>query len=288
MKEDEIFQFTRLFNKGEKAPQNTADRYTRAVGEGVGGTLPFTGILAWAAKSRPLITAAQTSGTGLLKGIANDAINFVQKNPRLAAATDIAFGAGYEGFRQAVEENVSDDNPNKGLYTELMPMAAFMGLPLAMQLSPTRGAAKAVGDKVSGFIPKKADLGAVEQEAIESLPGVYNLPVINIVPRMLMKRAESKLEKVFGPIAESPEAQQALAQLQSHLADPRVADVFLVGGKPTFDVAEQTMFGPLLTEKARLLEQLGPKELASVKLRISENQQKLNSLFQSFAPEARN
>jgi hypothetical protein len=156
-----------------------------------------------------------------------------------------------------------------------------------MQLSPTRGAAKAVGDKVSGFIPRKADLGAVEQEAIESLPGVYNLPVINIVPRMLMKRAESKLEKVFGPIAESPEAQQALAQLQSHLADPRVADVFLVGGKPTFDVAEQTMFGPLLTEKAKLLEQLGPKELASVKLRISENQQKLNSLFQSFAPEAR-
>lgn len=286
MKDDEIFQFTRLFNKGEKAPQNTVDRYTRAVGEGVGGTLPFTGILAWAAKSRPLVTAAQP-GAGILKGIANDAISFVQKNPRLAAATDIAFGAGYEGFRQAVEENVSDDNPNKKLYTELMPMAAFMGLPLAMQLNPTRNVAKAVGDKVSGFIPKKADLGAVEQEAIESLPGVYNLPIINIVPRMLMKRAENKLEKVFGPIAESPEAQQALAQLQAHLADPRVADVFLVGGKPTFDVAEQTMFGPLLTEKAKLLEQLGPKELASVKLRISENQQKLESLFQSFAPEAR-
>ena len=287
MKDDEIFQFTRLFNKGEKAPQNTGDRYVRAIFEGVGGGLPFTGTLAWAAKSRPLITAAQTSGTGILKGIANDAISFVQKNPRLAAATDIAFGAAYEGFRQAVEENVSDDNPNKKLYTDLMPMAAFMGLPLAMQLSPTRNVAKAVGDKVSGFIPKKADLGAVEQEAIESLPGVYNLPVINIVPRMLMKRAESKLEKVFGPIAQSPEAQQALAQLQGHLADPRVADVFLVGGKPTFDVAEQTMFGPLLTEKAKLLEQLGPKELASVKLRISENQQKLNSLFQSFAPEAR-
>jgi len=286
MKDDEIFQFTRLFNKGERAPENTVDRYTRAVGEGVGGTLPFTGILAWAAKARPLVAAVQPN-VGILKGIANDAISFVQKSPRLAAATDIAFGAGYEGLRQAVEENVSDDNPNKKLYTELMPMAAFMGLPLAMQLSPTRNAAKAVGDKVSGFIPKKADLGAVEQEAIESLPGVYNLPIINIVPRMLMKRAENKLEKVFGPIAESPEAQQALAQLQAHLADPRVADVFLVGGKSTFDVAEQTMFGPLLTEKAKLLEQLGPKELASVKLRISENQQKLESLFQSFAPEAR-
>lgn len=286
MKDDQIFQFTRLFNKGEKAPENTVDRYTRAIGEGVGGTLPFTGILAWAAKARPLVAVAEP-GAGILKGIANDAIQFVQKNPRLAAATDIAFGAGYEGFRQAVEENVDDSNPNKKLYTDLMPMAAFMGLPLAAQLSPTRNAAKAIGDKVSGFIPKKADLGAVEQEAIESLPGVYNLPVVNIVPRMLMKRAESKLEKVFGPIAESPEAQQALAQLQAHLSDPRVAEVFLVGGKPTFDVAEQTMFGPLLTEKAKLLEQLGPKELASVKQRIAENQQKLETLFQSFAPEAR-
>jgi hypothetical protein len=286
MKDNEIFQFSRLFNKGEKAPENTVDRYARAVGEGVGGTLPFTGILAWAAKARPLVSVAEP-GAGILKGIANDAIQFVQKNPRLAAATDIAFGAGYEGLRQAVEENVSDDNPNKKLYTDLMPMAAFMGLPLAAQISPTRNVAKAIGDRVSGFIPKKADLGAVEQEAIESLPGVYNLPVVNIVPRMLMKRAESKLEKVFGPIAESPEAQQALAQLQTHLSDPRVADVFLVGGKPTFDLAEQTMFGPLLTEKAKLLEQLGPKELASVKQRIAENQQKLETLFQSFAPEAR-
>jgi len=286
MKDDEIFQFTRLFNKGEKAPQNTGDRYVRAIFEGIGGGLPFTGTLAWAAKSRPLVTVAE-SGAGILKGIANDAISFVQKNPRLAAATDIAFGAGYEGLRQAVEENVSDDNPNKKLYTELMPMAAFMGVPLAMQLSPARGAAKAVGDKVTGFLPKKADLGAVEQEAIESLPGFYNFPVINVVPRMLMKRAENKLEKVFGPIAESPEAQQALAQLQSHLDDPRVAELFLVGGKPTLDVAEQTMYGPLLTEKARLLEQLGPKEIASVKQRISENQKRLDSLFQSFAPESR-
>ena len=286
MKDDEIFQFAKFFNRGEKAPQNTVERYTRAVGEGVGGQLPFTGILAAAASARPLVAAAQP-GAGILKGIANEAIDFVQKSPRLAAALDVAFGAGYEGLRQAVQENVDDENPNKKLYTELMPMAAFIGMPTAMQLSPTRNVSKWAGEKISGFIPKKADLGPVEKEAIEALPGVYNLPVVNIVPRMLVKRAESKLEKVFGPIAESPEAQQALAQLQAHLNDPRVADVFLVGGKPTLDVAEQTMYGPLLTEKAKLLEQLGPQEIASVKQRIAENQQRLDSLFQSFAPEAR-
>jgi hypothetical protein len=286
MKDDEIFQFTRLFNKGERAPENTVDRYTRAVGEGVGGTLPFTGILAWAAKARPLVAAVQPN-VGILKGIANDAISFVQKNPRLAAATDIAFGAGYEGLRQAVQENVSDDNPNKKLYTELMPMAAFMGMPLAMQLNPTRNVAKAVGEKVSGFIPKKADLSASKQEAIESLPGFYNLPVINIVPRMLMKRVEGRLEKVFGPIAESPEAQQALALFQSHLNDPRVAEVFMVGGKPTLGFSQQTMYGPVLDAEAKELAKLGPNELDSVKQQFSKNRQALESLFQSFAPEAR-
>jgi hypothetical protein len=286
MGEDEVFQFTRLFNKGEKAPQNTVDRYTRAVGEGVGGTLPFTGILAWAAKTRPLVAAAEP-GAGILKGIANDAISFVQKNPRLAAATDIAFGAGYEGLRQAVEENVSDDNPNKKLYTDLMPMAAFMGIPLAMQLSPSRGAAKAVGDKVSGFIPQKADLSSTKQEAIESLPGFYNLPIINIVPRLLMKRVEGKLEKVFGPISESPESQQALALFQSHLNDPRVAEVFMVGGKPTLGFAEQTMYGPVLDEQAKEMAKLGPKELESFKQQFSKNRQAFESLLESFAPEAR-
>ena len=284
--DDQVFQFSRFFNRGEKAPQNAAERYTRAIGEGVGGQLPFTGILAWAGATKPLVAAAEPTA-GILKGIANDAIRFVQQNPRLAAATDVAFGAGYEGFRQAVQENVSDDNPNKKLLVELMPAAAFLGLPLAAQISPTRNITKAIGDRLNGVIPSKADLGPVEQEAIESLPGIYNLPIVRIVPRMLVKRAEGKLEKVFGPIADSPEAQQALAQLQQHLADPRVADVFLVGGKPTFDVAEQTMFGPLLSEKAKLLEQLGPQDLASVKQRISENQQRLDALFQSFAPEAR-
>ena len=286
MKDDEVFQFSKFFNRGEKAPQNTTERYTRAVGEGIGGQLPFTGILAAAAATRPLVSVAQP-GVGILKGIANDAIKFVQESPRLAAAMDVAFGAGYEGLRQAVQENVDDNNPNKKLLTEVMPMAAFIGMPTAMQLSPTRNVTKWAGEKVSGMIPKKADLGPVEQEAIEALPGVYNLPIVNIVPRMLVKRAESKLEKVFGPIAESPEAQQALAQLQAHLNDPRVADVFLVGGKPTLDVAEQTMYGPLLTEKAKLLEQLGPQEIASVKQRIAQNQQRLDTLFQSFAPEAR-
>ena len=107
MKDDEVFQFTRLFNKGERAPQNVTERFVRAIGEGSGAGLPITGTLAFVAGMRPVVAATKGASEvvkgGVLKGIANDAITFAQKNPMLAAATDIAFGASYEGFRQAVE-----------------------------------------------------------------------------------------------------------------------------------------------------------------------------------------
>jgi hypothetical protein len=275
---EQVFTLTKFFNRGERAPVNSTERYARAVGEGVGGTLPLTGILAWAAKSAPLVKAAEP-GAGVLKSIANDAISYVQKSPAQAAALDVAFGAGYEGLRQAVEENVDESNPYKNVYKELLPAAAFMGLPMAAASLPSVKAAGWTLDKIKGA---SSGLGGVEKEAIASLPAGYRLPLINIIPKTLVKRAEGKLAQVFGPISESPEAQAALKQLETALSDPRIADAGFL-----FDVSERTMYNPLLKRKAELLEQLGPKELESVKARINENQQKLSALFDSFSPEAR-
>lgn len=47
------------------------------------------------------------------------------------------------------------------------------------------------------------------------------------------------------------------------------------------------MYAPLLTRKAEILQQLGPKELETTKARINENQQKLQALMDNIAPEAR-
>ncbi|MFM2187281.1 MAG: hypothetical protein RIR43_1853, partial [Pseudomonadota bacterium] len=176
--ENEVFQFTRFFNRGETRGQNVGERFARAVGEGVGGSLPFTGILAWAARSAPMVKAAEP-GAGILKGVANDAIKFVQQSPRLAAALDVAFGAGYEGLRQAVEETVDPSNPNKQLYKELLPMGAFIGLPAAASYLPSVRAAGFVKDKVKAA---SANLGEIERETLEGLPGMYKLPVVRIVP----------------------------------------------------------------------------------------------------------
>lgn len=278
MQEDQVATLAKFFNKGERTPVNAAERYSRAAGEGIGGGLPFTGVLAYAAKAAPMVKAAEP-GAGVLKSIANSAIQYAQKSPMAAAATDIAFGAGYEGLRQAVEENVEADNPYKNLYKDLLPAAAFMGLPLAAASLPSVKAAGWTMDKIKGA---QGGLGNVEKEAIAGLPKGYRLPLVNIIPNVLVKRAEGKLAQVFGPINESPEAQAALKQLEAALSDPRIAEAGFM-----FDVSERTMYSPLLSRKAELLEQLGPKELESVKARINQNQQKLSTLFDSFSPEAR-
>lgn len=281
MKEDDVFTLGRLFNKGEMPTRNAEERYARAVGEGIGGTMPFTGVLAWAARTRPMVTATTRAGEGILKGIAKDAISFVQKNPRLAAALDITFGSAYEGLRQAVKEEVSDENPNKQLYETLLPTAALVGLPMALNYVPSVMAGRAVKNKITSAT---AGLGEIEKGALEGVPGArfWQLPGVKIAPQLLMKNAEKKLAQVFGPISESPEAQQALRQLEQALADPRFAEAGFL-----FDAAERTMYGPLLQRKAELLNQLGPKELEATKARINENQQKLKSLFDSIAPESR-
>ena len=288
MKEQDVFTLGKFFNKGQVAPRDATERYARAIAEGIGGTMPFTGVLAYAARMRPAVTTARVTKPGVIRGIADDAINFVQKSPRAAAAIDIAFGAGYEGLRQAVTENVSDDNPNKQLYENLLPMGAFVGLPLAANMLPSVMAGKAIKNKINSAT---SGLGEVDEEILKDLGGVYKLPGVRLVPKLLLKNAEKKLEQVFGPIAESKEAQQALRQLELALQDRRVAEagfIYNVEGKPSsFDVAEATMYAPLLTRKAEILQQLGPKELETTKARINENQQKLQALMDNIAPEAR-
>jgi hypothetical protein len=275
---DQVFQFTKLFNRGEKTPVNSGERYARAIGEGIGGTMPITGVLGYAAAVSPVVRMAKP-GAGVLKGIADDAISFVQKSPKLAAAMDVAFSAGYETMRQGIEENVSDDNEYKSLYKELLPAAAFMGVPLAAANLPSVRAAGFLKKKIEGA---SSGMGEIEKEVMSGLPGVYKLPLVKIVPTVLMKNAERKLAQVFGPISESPEAQQALKQLEAAMADPRVGEAGFM-----FDAAESTMYSPLVQRKAELLQQLGPKELESTKQRINENQKKLQNLFQSFSPQAR-
>jgi hypothetical protein len=284
MGEDEVFQFSRLFNKSlpeklggrtERAPQNIEERFARALGEGAGGGLPFTGYIAAVAAARPLISAAGPA-KGILKGIADDAIKFAQKNPRAAVALDVAFGAGYEGLRQAVKESVDDSNPNKKLYEELLPAAAFMGIPAAVSVMPSVRAAKWAAGKAGG-----PALGDVQKEIYDTLPGPYKWPFVNLYTKNVMNKAEEKLTKAFGSL-EAPETQQALAALRQTLEDPRVAQA---GFK--FNIVEETMDPAMLAKQRENLSQLDPKAAASHIERENKNISAFQKLFENMSPEAR-
>jgi len=128
-----------------------------------------------------------------------------------------------------------------------------------------------------------AEMGDVEQEVLSQIqPRLLKLPGIRVMPKMFIQNAEKKLAEVFGPIAKNRESQEAIAALKAALEDPRVAEAGFV-----FDAAESTMFPALLQKKLEILETLGPQELDVVKIRINENQTKLQNLFDSFSPEAR-
>ena len=279
MKPEEVTTLTKIFNSGEVAPRNSGERYARAVGEGLGGTLPFTGVLAAAARAKPMVMAAQPTA-GVIRGIANDAIEMAQKSPLKTAALDVAFGAGYEGLRQAVEENVSDDNQYKPLLKELLPAATFVGLPLAAAtLSPTALAVRGGKQLQQKLV---SDLGPVGQEVLAQETGLFKLPGFKIVPSMLIGRAEKKLSSVFGDIEKNPEAIKALGELKNILSDPEISKYGF-----QFGVAERYMDPALLQKQAEILQGMSPADLAPFRKQYAENQAKLEQLFAGFAPDTR-
>lgn len=278
-KPEETVTLTKLFNSGEATPRNSAERYARAVGEGLGGTLPFTGVLAAAARARPMVMAAQPSA-GVIKSIANDAIEMAQKAPMKTAALDVAFGAGYEGLRQAVEENVDDTNQYKPLLKELLPAATFVGLPLAAAtLSPAALAVRG-GKQLQQKLTN--ELGPVGQEVLAQETGLFKLPGFKVVPSMLIGRAEKKLASVFGDIEKNPEALKALDELKTILADPEIAKYGF-----QFGVAERYMDPALMQKQAEILQSMSPSELAPFRKQYAENQAKLEQLFAGLSPQAR-
>jgi hypothetical protein len=276
LQDEEVTTLSKIFNRGETAPRDRTERYARALLEGVGATLPFTGILAWAARARPMVQAA-TPSAGILKGTADDIIKYVQKNPGTAAAIDIAFSAGYEGLRQAVEETVDDSNENKQIYKELLPAAAFIGAPLLLSLSPTAFAARKLQQ-----LGDVGSLDAAEQEALRGAGKLYQLPVMRILPKYLIKNAKQKLETVFGEIEKSPQSIEAIEELRKALLDPRIAEQGFM-----FGMAETTKDAALIARKASAMATMPYKERVAVIQQQNENVAKLDQLFDSFAPEAR-
>jgi len=280
MKDENVQTLSKIFNKGERAPKNATERYTRAIGQGIGGVLPITGILGWAAATRPVVQIADR-GKSVIKDIANDALDYYAKNPRKATMLDLTFGSAYEVTRQAVEEQVSDDDPNKQLYKEIIPASLFLGLPAAVSLAPSMLAA-ARGQKAYKAATQVST--PVQQEVLNNIkPQLLARGPFKILPKMMVDRAKKKISSVFGEVGDSPDAQEAIKQLELALTDPRIKGIFDLGD---FGFAEKTMYPALLKVQAEILQRMGPEELANFKALFAENQNKLSRAFQALAPNA--
>lgn len=287
--ENEVFQFTRLFNKTlpekiggttERAPVNAPERFMRAIGEGGGMSLPVTGILGYFAAARPAAGIA-ASATTLLGGIAKDAVTFVQKNPRLAPFLDVAFGSANETIRQVVEENMDSSNPNKEAWKDIIPLAAFAGVPAVSALAAKLPSVKAVG-WVKGQLDA-VNIKQIDDAVSQDLPPMWRLPIFKIAPGILRKKAEEKLISVFGPIDKSPEAQLALKQLDDFEKSSNMTGQ----GIFDFNYAERTMDPALVAASRASVERSSGEDLLKNLARRNKNEIAYANLFDTFSPASR-
>ena len=279
--------FTRASGQTDAAPRNEQERYARAIGEGIGGGLFPTGVLSFIARSKLYSPIAKTIqgermpspvGTSAFKQIAYDTLDFIKKNPKQAFAMDAAFGAAHETLRQAVEENMSDDDPErKAFFKDFMPTAALIGVPLAIStLSPTAMAYR-FGKKKMGDLD--ASLGDLEKNALKDLDSI-----IPFAPKIFAARASQKLRENLGASADAPEGQAASAMLQQILSDyPQLA---AAGYKA--NIAE-TLMDPALSDRIKKVIQALPADSPAqqiLKNQLRTNDAALASTFDSLTPQA--
>jgi hypothetical protein len=278
MDEKNVMTLTKIFNRGETAPRNEQERYARAITEGIGGGLLPTGVLSFVARGRSAASLATKADDSVLKAITNDTLDFIKKNPKQAFAMDAAFGAAHETLAQAVEENMSDDDPErKQFFKTYMPTAALIGGPLALAtLSPAARAYK-FGKKKSQELD--ASLGGLEKDALADLGSR-----IPIAPKVLAARASEKLRESLGASADTPEGREAVATLNQILNDyPQLA---AAGYKA--NIVEQVM-DPALTDKMqKAISSLPANSPAQQMFReqVAKNESALASLYDDLTPEA--
>ena len=278
MDEKNVMTLTKIFNRGETAPRNEQERYARAIGEGMGGSLPFTGILSFIARGRSAASLVTKADDSVLKAVANDTLDFIKKNPRQAFLMDAAFGAAHETLAQAVEENMSDDDPErKQFYKTYMPTAALIGGPLAFAtLSPAARAYRFGKEKSQEF---DASLGGLEQDALADLGSR-----IPIAPKVLAARGSKKLRESLGAAADTPEGREAAAVLNQILTD--YPQLTAAGYKA--NIVEQLMDPVLIDRMEKAISNL-PANSPALKMfreQVAKNEAARASLYDDLTPEA--
>ena len=292
VREDQIPTFTAFFNRDAKAPKNTVERFANAIGQGAGGTLPFTGLLASVARTKAL-TQPLLADASVSTRVAKDMLDFIRQNPKAAVLADIGFGGAYGAAEQAVEETVEPGQELKGLLKATVPLGVTVALPAAgakflslagrlAEISPTVRAARAVPEM---FGTQTAE-GVAQEVVSRSMPKV---PIIggplNWVGSKYAANAEKKITNVLAPLFSDPAkappgVADALAVTKRIESDPELRDLFL------FTAGEQTLYAPLITAQNNTVRNLSGELLSNEQARVAQNVANIGNAFDLFAPKA--
>ena len=291
VREDQLPTFTSFFNRGAQAPKNATERFANAIGQGMGGTVPFTGLLGAVARTRAL-TAPITPGAPITKQVAKDMLDFIRQNPKAAVLADLGFGGVYGAAEQSVTEFVQPGE-EQDLLRATVPFAATVAIPAAgakfltmagklANISPTVRAAKAVPEM---FGTQTAE-GYAAETAGAAMP---KIPIIGGPLQWLGTKyatgAERKITEVLSPLFAEPGkappgVAEALAVTKRIESDPALKDLFL------FTAGEQSLYAPLIAAQNSTVKNLSGQLLTDEQARVAQNVANLGRAFDLFAPKA--
>lgn len=298
--EDEIFSFTKYFNRGEIAPQNMVERYARAISNAAAAGLPLTGALGTIATRTNLLSGAVTANAGTMKRVAKDMLDTIRKNPKATIAADLGFGAAYGGLEQSVEEFV-DEGEYKGVAKAVVPLAGVMAVPAMLsmasrlvQLSPTAQAVKKANQLTSdpqGKLLEDIETDPVLQQMLTER--AVKFPGLNWtmgkVRNAFANQAAKKVNNITQEMTD-PELTDVQSNIKRYnelvetmrndpiLSQMGLADRFLL------DAAQTSLYGPILAARNQVVQNLSGPALKREQLRQQDLEKLFGDAFEALTP----
>jgi hypothetical protein len=268
----EVTTLTKIFNTGERAPKNSAERYARAIGGAIGANLPITGIVGYMAKSQKL-AAPLMADAGVLKRVAKDTLDFVRKNPKAAFAADIGSGAAFG----AVEQYTKEEEMSPFAQT-VAPLVASVAGPAAL------GAAASVASKVPlpSVLAFKYGKQLVDPTSAQAkltqvgkdIAGEYPF-LFRPAAGLLAGRAERTIGRALSE-GKTPLALQESEQLIQELGAQGIK----------LNTAERTMLSDYIEKQGDAVRAMNPVELKAELERRANNMNQFEELMARLAPKS--
>ena len=271
--DDEVVTLTKIFNKGDRAAKNSAERYARAIGDAVGANVPLTGVLSYMAKTKAL-AAPLMSDAGVMKRVAKETLDFIRANPRAAFLADIGSGVAFGATRQAVEENM-EPGVAKDITREVLPLAASVVAPtvgIATGAAYSKVAPSALAARYGKQLiaPSDQHLTQVGREIAGEYPFLLR-PLV----RGMVSRAERKAGQAIGHEG---------VQLGIKETDQLIADLGAQGLK--LNTAEQTMMPYFIKEQGNAIKSMSPEQIKAELARRAENMNQFDLILERLAPKS--